>query len=230
MRLAGWWFLLWVPLTHAYVEEIPGYEQFEATAIKNQLSPKYVYSMALAESGHWLNDEFIPHPYAISLGVDESVGQLKHEGFYPETKAQAEAMLSQLLKAGYRNIGVGMMQVNIKANPDIVDDYLSLLDPTVNLSSAAKVLKWCRRYELATDVFACYSHGSADSTAGQHYAARVISYASDFGDDWELKRHVKPTAIYTFEEFVSIASERYARSPVTTRPKAPVVISSYTTQ
>lgn len=230
MRVLMMMCVLWSVHSQGYIDDIPGYDQFQLTALNHQLDPKYVYSMALAESGHWTNNQFIPHPYAISLGVDEPMGVLKHEGYYPETKAQARAILSQLLEAGYRNIGIGLMQVNIKANPDIVDDYLTLLDPLVNLSSASKVLKWCRRYDLPSDVFACYSHGSADSQAGQKYAARVLSYSIDFGNRWESTNTRKNSGIYTFEEFARIAQARYAQVTSPKPLRAPVVISSLTTQ
>lgn len=228
MRLACWLCSMWIPLATAYVEDIPSYEQFEATALRHQLDPKALYSMALAESGHWHDNEFIPHPYAISLGVDSSIGQLKHEGFYPETKEEAEAILSQLINAGYSNIGVGMMQVNIKANPDIVEDYLSLLDPEVNLSSASKVLKWCRRYEQPADVFACYSHGSAESDAGKTYASRVLSYAQEFGQSWEVQRLKNDTGIYSFDEFVRIYNARSTRTTINKPARTPAAISIVT--
>lgn len=205
MKRLAFLFMLFNTQAHAYTHDIPAYEAFEKTAHVHQLDPKALYSMALAESGLWLDGAFLPHPYAISLGHDPSVGQHKHEGFYPSTRLEAQAMLTQLLNAGYRNIGVGMMQVNIKANPGIVEDYLTLLDPIVNLQAASKVLKWCRRYAQPKDVFACYSHGSADSEKGQEYAARVLTYAQDFGQPWEDNNALPKNGVYTFEQFLRIA-------------------------
>lgn len=207
--------LLFAHVSHAYVSDIPTYSQFERMGASHQLDAKDVYSLALAESGHWVDTEFVPHPYAISLGYDDSIGQLKHEGFYPETKLEAKAILRQLLKAGYTNIGIGMMQVNIKANPDIVEDYTSLLDPMTNLQAASKVLKWCRRYKSSNDVFACYSHGDARSEKGQQYASRVITYSDKYAHQWEKLHSLPSNGVYSFEQFVRVAKNRSSRYSAT---------------
>ena len=200
--------LLFAHVSHAYVADIPTYSEFERVGAAHQLDAKDVYSLALAESGHWVDKKFMPHPYAISLGHDLSIGQLKHEGFYPETKLEAKAILRQLLEAGYTNIGIGMMQVNIKANPDIVEDYTSLLDPTTNLQAASKVLKWCRRYDSSNDVFACYSHGDARSEKGQQYALRVSTYSNKYAHHWEKSNSLPGNGVYSFEQFVRLAKTR----------------------
>lgn len=207
--------LLFAHVSHAYVADIPTYSQFETMGSAHQLDAKYVYSLALAESGHWVDTEFVPHPYAISLGYDDSIGQFKHEGFYPDTKLEATAILQQLLKAGYTNIGIGMMQVNIGANPHIVEDYTSLLDPLINLQAASKVLKWCRRYESPNDVFACYSHGDASSEKGQQYASRVINYSGQYAHQWEKSNSLPSNGVYSFEQFVRVAKTRSSRYSAT---------------
>ena len=193
--------LLFAHVSHAYVSDIPTYSQFERMGAAHQLDAKDVYSLALAESGHWVDTEFVP--------------QLKHEGFYPETKLEAKAILRQLLKAGYTNIGIGMMQVNIKANPDIVEDYTSLLDPMTNLQAASKVLKWCRRYKSSKDVFACYSHGDARSEKGQQYASRVVTYSDKYAHQWEKLHSLPSNGVYSFEQFVRVAKIRSSRYSAT---------------
>ena len=208
MRLLFALLLIMTHVSHAYVMEVPSYSQFERMGLEHQLDPKDIYSLALAESGHWVDSNFVPHPFAISLGYDNAIGQLKHEGFYPESKIEATAILEQLLNAGYTNIGIGMMQVNIMANPNIVDDYTSLLDPHINLQAASKVLKWCRRYDSVTDVFACYSHGDANSEKGQKYAARVLSYSQKYAKQWELTNAIPLNGIYSFEQFVRLSKTR----------------------
>ena len=100
------------------------------------------------------------------------------------------------------------MQINIGANPGIVDDYLSLLDPETNINAASKVLGWCRRYDEPDDVYACYSRGSAGSSAGKKYASRVNNYAAEFGQVWESHGLVHRSGIYSYESFLRVASDR----------------------
>jgi hypothetical protein len=222
-------FLLILSVSHhaaiAYERIIPSYYDFKITGSPLQMTPKQIYAIALAESGKKTeNGIFMPHPFAISLGVDKARGVFSHEGYYPNTKKEAEHILQNLLNAGYKNIGIGMMQVNVKANPNIVDDYASLLDPLVNLEAASKVLKWCRGYFEPDQVYGCYAHGKAVKPAGIAYAERVRGYIDTFGKEWKAMQYDVKHGEISFENFLLIARQRQSNTTVL-EPKPILIVN-----
>jgi hypothetical protein len=157
-----------------------------------------IYSIALVESGKYIDsDKFIPWPFAIGVGVDEKVNQLKHESFYPETFEEAKTLLTDLLARGYTNIGVGIMQVNIRENSDLFSDPVHLLDPVTNLKIASKVIKQCGRF-TKLKMLSCYSSGHYESERGQQYASKVFDYQSRFG--FSFVQSYFPIGLLTIEQ------------------------------
>ena len=149
---------------------------FIKVAGEHDLQPELLYAIALKESGYTVNQRFQPHPYALGIGYDPDVGQLQHDGVYPETLEEARSILKQLLDAGYSNVGIGLMQINIGANRKIIDDPLKLLDPAYNLTVASKVLRYCQRFGRdAANMLSCYRTGSTESDTGQRYAKSVTT-------------------------------------------------------
>ena len=154
---------------------------FIEVASEHGIQPELLYAIALRESGHTVNQRFQPHPYALGIGYDLNVGQLQHEGLYPETLVDAQTTLTRLLDAGYRNMGIGLMQINIGANRRIIDDPLQLLDPAYNLTVASKVLRYCQSIGSdAASMLSCYRTGSTQSDAGLAYAKEVATLQAQY--------------------------------------------------
>lgn len=206
MRLILFSFLLLSFQSQAELSRyVPPHAIWADNALEVNIPVEILYSIALAESGKTIKGQFIPHPYAIAVGKEASVGQLEHQGFYPNSKTEALLLLESLLTRGHRNIGIGMMQLNIKANPDIVDDYATLLDPEINLKAALKVIKWCARHKTIDAILACYSHGKPDSEKGLAYAGTVRRYRQDYGQYFVSQ--IKPGQL-TYAQLLSIFPNR----------------------
>ena len=146
------------------------------------VEPNVLYAIALKESGKLYNNKFLPSEYAIGIGVDKSIGQMKHVSLYPKDKAEAKAVLTQLISTGYKNIGIGMMQISWIYHNDKVKSALDLLDIDVNLEVAGKILKGCKkRNKTSLGTLSCYSYGEGDDPNGLIYADEAIGYANTYG-------------------------------------------------
>ncbi|GAA5132728.1 transglycosylase SLT domain-containing protein [Thalassotalea piscium] len=168
---------------------IPPFNVWLEASNQNSRSASLIYSVALVESGKYTNEKkFVPWPFAIGVGVDKSLGQLTHESIYPETFEEAKHTLTQLLANGYTNIGVGIMQINIRHNKHLVEDPIHLLDPVTNIKAASKVIKQCNKNKSATQMLSCYSHGRYDSKRGAIYANRVFDYEARFAKSF-INKH-----------------------------------------
>lgn len=183
---------------------------WESFADKYNLSVPLLYAIALKESGKTVNGEFKPHPYAIGIGVHKRLNQLSHQGLYFDSKEEAVYALGELLKAGYINLGLGMMQVNIMANPNIVDDYADLFDPSLNMQAAVKVIDYCKRFGNIERLLSCYSHGDPDAEGGKRYAAKVINYQNEYGK--RFASLLTPQGQLTYKQFLQFTQYQSATS------------------
>jgi hypothetical protein len=147
-----------------------------------QIEPEFFYAVALKESGKIYNKSFIPSPYAIGIGVDKSIGQMKHVSLYPKDKTEAEEVLSQLIASGYKNLGIGMMQISWLYHSDKVNNALELLDININMDVAGQILKACKkRNKTNLRTLSCYSYGEGDDPNGLIYAHKASDYANTYG-------------------------------------------------
>lgn len=132
------------------------------------LSETLIEAIALEESQRPTPGS-APQPWAWTLNANG-------RPLYFDTRAQAEEALRELRRAGVRNIDVGIFQVNIRWNGDLVEDPVHLLDPAVNLWAFTQVVLECQA-RLGTQVrrvLACYHAGSHERPHGVAYAQRVI--------------------------------------------------------
>jgi len=175
----------------ANVEDyVPPFDVWLEVSNQNAKSAELIYSIALVESGKYVDSNtFIPWPFAIGIGVDESVGQMKHESLYPATFEEASIILNDLLAKGYSNLGVGIMQINILFNSHLVEDPIHLLDPVTNIKAASKVIKQCNRQRSTVEMLSCYSHGRYNSDKGKLYAKRVFEYQDRFAGKF-INKHL----------------------------------------
>ena len=99
---------------------------------RHNLDPVLLYSVALRESRRMSDDGLVrPHPWTLNG---------PNGGEYFESREKAEEALTRYINAGYKNIDVGWMQVNILYNGDRVNSPIELLDPAVNTRVGAEIL------------------------------------------------------------------------------------------
>ncbi|MGK2231367.1 MAG: hypothetical protein ACI92O_000525 [Colwellia sp.] len=147
-----------------------------------QVTPQVLYAVALKESGKIIDNKFLPSPFAIGVGIEKSIGQLEHISIYPDTKEDAQAVLSQLIATGHTNLGVGLMQISLIYHSDKVNSVFELLNADINLSVAAKILNACKkRNNESVNLLSCYSHGEGDDPKGLLYANEAFQYAKTYG-------------------------------------------------
>jgi hypothetical protein len=172
----------------------PDNQKWEEVADELSLNVSLIYAIALKETGKTFDGEFRPHPWAIGVGKDLSVGQYKHMSLYPESYDEAKLIIKSLMSQGYTNLGIGMMQINILHNPNIVENPLELLDTNINLDASKKVLKYCiKKSQTKVHILSCYSHGRIDSKKGEDYALVTLDYEEKYGNNFSDK--IMPTGI-----------------------------------
>lgn len=179
--------------------KLPGFGVWLEYSQQNGRSVELLYSMALVESGKYVSkDNFIPWPYAIGVGKDEAIGQYKHESLYPKTYEEAKQVLAELISLGHKNLGIGIMQVNIRENASLVKNPFDLLDPEKNIKVASKIIKQCNKNRTETEMLSCYSHGRYISAKGRIYALKVFDYIDRFAS--KFVNQYQPTGVLTLAE------------------------------
>ena len=129
IRLIPTW-LLALSVTNAAAVELGG-TQWESVARRNGLDPLVLYAVALQETRRANGtDGYTPWPWTIR----------SPEG--PRFFSDKEAAAAELgrLQARYRNIDVGLMQVNLRWHGNRVPGPDHLLDARTNLAVAAEIL------------------------------------------------------------------------------------------
>ncbi|MBN8828951.1 MAG: transglycosylase SLT domain-containing protein [Sphingobacteriia bacterium] len=71
------------------------------------------------------------HPWTINV---------KGKGYYFKTKEYAVDYVNKLIKAGYKNIDIGCMQVNFKYHGKNFTNLEEMFEPEINVTYAAKFL------------------------------------------------------------------------------------------
>lgn len=167
--------------SQAVLDAIPAYAHWHEVSSKTDVPVNVLYGMALAESGKTTKSKrYVPWAFAIGVGVDEV--NKRHYAIYPETREAAVQKLRELRAKGHRNLGLGMMQINIKANGFRVDDIEELFDAEFNLQIAAQVIRECSKKNTFETMLSCYSHGLYSSPGGKLYAAKVVKFANKYGN------------------------------------------------
>lgn len=99
------------------------------------VDPVLLYSVTIRESARQVGQGQVkPWPYAIGInGYNISL--------YPQSRQEAEKILSWLLSQGVTNVDIGLGQVNLPSHGHRVRHWSELLDPQTNLRVAAAILK-----------------------------------------------------------------------------------------
>ena len=138
-------------------------------AAETGLSARMIEAIALEESRR-AEVGTGGQPWAWTLNANQ-------QPMYFDSRQEAEQALRELHRSGMRNIDVGLFQVNIRWNGDLVRDPVLLLDPAINLWAFTQVIIECqtRVGREVRRVLACYHAGSDKRPHGLEYARRVIS-------------------------------------------------------
>lgn len=142
---------------------------FEQVGEEFQIDPLLLYSISLTESGYAptkKQDARQPWPWAVGMASGAK---------FPASKEDAEKTLSNLKKRGYKNIDVGLMQVNIFWHKDKLNQE-DLFNPLENLRVGAQILKKAldsANGDLVTGIGRY--HNWTDSHRQARYALTVLS-------------------------------------------------------
>ncbi len=144
---------------------------WDEAAASAGLQKPVLYAIAICESGHAGQQGATPWPWTLRWAGGSA---------YFESSEDAAAALESLLAAGFRNIDVGLMQVNwgYHAERFGVDTPARLLDPQVNLRIAATILREAMDAAGGDRAVAVARYHTAEPARGARYAARVLALAS----------------------------------------------------
>jgi hypothetical protein len=166
-------FVLGVARANSDAVDLKG-TRWEAVAARHGLDPLVLYAVALLESRRAAGpNAFSPWPWTIR----------SPEGprFYAD-KATAAADLS-VLAARYRNIDVGLMQVNLRWHGERVPAPDALLDARTNLAVAADILAEAIRSVPGDPALGIGRyHQWRDERVARSYGRRVLALVAALRD------------------------------------------------
>lgn len=106
---------------------------YQQIAAHHAVPADIFYAVALGESRSALSDKQVrPWPWTLNVAGT---------GKRFNSREEAYEHLSQLLARGHRNVDVGLVQVNWRWNGDRFESAWHALDPVVNLSTGARILR-----------------------------------------------------------------------------------------
>jgi transglycosylase-like protein with SLT domain len=120
---------------------------------QHQVPKALLFAIAQTESGHKISNvkQSMPWPWTINV---------QGKPFYFQTKEQAIAEASRLLKMGIRNIDIGCMQINYHYHGHHFPSLVHMFDPQQNVEYGAGFLKALKR-----------EHGSWTKAVGLYHSA-----------------------------------------------------------
>lgn len=142
---------------------------FEKVGLKQKIDPLLLYSIAIAESGMGIGQGMIRPKELV----------LRHAGQVMtfQNKEEAEEKLQAILTQS-KNVDVGIMQVNLKYNPQ--PNPLSLFDAEKNIEAAAQILSLAMKSSPDDLVVGIGRyHNWEDMTLCRWYGDRVLTIHSN---------------------------------------------------
>ncbi|MFJ4346332.1 transglycosylase SLT domain-containing protein [Pseudomonas sp. NPDC089401] len=127
---------LWLSLAPAVAwAQIP--ETYQRVARQAGVPASVLYAVALQESGISIRKRHLPWPWTLNIAG---------KGHYYATRIEAcRALLSARQHTSAKRIDVGLMQLNLGYQQRYYQQPCELLDPTRNLTAAARILRQHRR-------------------------------------------------------------------------------------
>jgi len=120
---------------HLSAESLPTDHWIESARLQ-RLPPEALYAVALQESGmRTASGQIQPWPWTLNCNAPCPHGPMRFA-----SKQAASDALEKLLKAGWRNIDIGAMQVNYRAHAKRFASY-DLLDPRINVIVGGVILR-----------------------------------------------------------------------------------------
>jgi len=156
---------------------------WERAAALADVAPSVLYGIACQEThARWDDGSDRPWPWTLTVNRGVRGGNAVAAG--PRrfnSRPEAEKALLDFLRAGVRDIDVGLMQVNLRWHGHRVESPRQLLDPRTSLAVAAAILReaWGGSASLRQAVGRYHSRQAA---RGQVYADRVLRYARRLED------------------------------------------------
>ena len=136
-------------------------------AMESGVPKEKIYTIAIQESGLKMSDKKIrPWPWT----VNSPRGSMRFK-----SKQEAYAEIKSLVSDGITNIDIGIMQVNLRWQWELIKN-VDILEPKVNIMIAAKILKGTMK-EAKGDVrkAVAYYH-SRKANEANVYDAAIRSY------------------------------------------------------
>lgn len=151
---------------------------YERVAIEHGIDPLILYAVVLIESGRIEGQMVRPWIWALNR---------EGKSLYPESSAAALDQIRHQLKAGSRNIDIGLMQVNLRWHRHRVGKVEDLLDPVTNIELGAQILQEAiatvpRDLVLGVGRY----HAWSNPSEARKYGGRVLRLAARLR---ELARH-----------------------------------------
>lgn len=128
-----------------------------------------LWAMALVESGHTVNGDFVPWPWTTN-----EAGKARRFS----SRSEAETHLHDRLAAGVRNIDIGCLQVNYHWHAQRFETPEDMFDPDLNAFYAATYLKGLYR-QSGDWVNAIGQYHSRQPERAGDYAQKVITLISE---------------------------------------------------
>lgn len=151
--------------TILYAQEIPP-PAYQIAAQQAGVPSEVLYAVALTESGFGIKDYLIPWPWTLNIAG---------KGHFFKTQDDACAALTETLKTvPAKRVDIGLGQINFGYHGNRVSAPCDLLDPYLNLSIAADILK--TQYRDNEDWI--MAMGRYHSPAGGEHAKRYRHIAS----------------------------------------------------
>jgi hypothetical protein len=140
-------------------------QQFPVQEQSKGIPMHLLAAISSTESGRW-HDQLglaLPWPWTINA---------EGKGYYFNSKAEAIAKTSQLMRSGMRSIDVGCMQVNLKHHAGAFHNLDEAFDPATNVAYGAQFLR--ENYDDLGDwVKATAAYHSRTNHYGQEYLVRI---------------------------------------------------------
>jgi soluble lytic murein transglycosylase-like protein len=156
--------LLWFPDTAPGAEPQWSCEAAaRSAAAEHGIPPDLMLAIALAESGRTVGPDLRPWPWTVNEGG---------KGRWFSTRAEAEAHVSQALRAGVRNIDLGCFQINHRWHGARFASVSAMFDPLQNARYAAEFLSELR-HETGDWLRATGAYHSRTPDLAARYRARV---------------------------------------------------------
>jgi hypothetical protein len=139
-------------------------------ANKNGIDPYVLYAVALVESAQVTNGAARPWPWALNEGG---------KALYPPTSESAIRHVRGRIEQGFKNIDIGLMQVNFRWHGKKTTSVERLIDPVTNVEIGAEILAESIASSPSDPILGIGRyHAWTNREEAHRYGSRVLTLAS----------------------------------------------------